>query len=391
MAYRFVCDKIQLIMETVQPDILLVNIPARLFYESDRYAVAVCGRPAPLGLYCLAAVDTDRIAVIDGTSISSLIEALAGQQTSRVFSLIFQIADNIPAGKLQTVIERIRRIFPAACLGAGSKAAEIDALFDFAFNGTGKTLILRILRGERLRGFYDSFKADMATEIGVPGSPLVESVSEIAPEKWLGGQTVEIRQPWLGFLDQSVPVVSYPGIHWLNELILWLKGSGYKGFHFRASGLQFDHLHELRSVMLNHNVNFSVSFKVENFSEFSLIGSPLKEIWIEGIDNGNGAMAVEIISKIQAHGCRAGILLDRAWVTVNEKTLLVNSADRMVVSDVSDWNFADLKYLISKFWGARKRFFVRLFSIKRAAELIMFMKTSYAVLDILFTSEKNGR
>jgi len=378
-------------METVQPDILLVNLPARLFTESDRYAVAICGRPAPLGLYCLASIDPDRISVIDGLSLSAIIDALSGQLAGQVFSLIFQIADNVPAGKLQAFIARVRKIFPAACLGVNANNSASEELFDFHFSGTGKTLILRILRGERLRGFYDSFHADLATVITVPGNPLVESVSEIAPEKWLDGQTIEIRQPWLGFLDQSGHTFSYPGVNWLNELVVWLKGSGYAGFHFRVSGLQFADLHELRSVMLNLAADFSVSFKVDDFAEISLIGAPLREIWIEGINKANAGMAIEIIKKIHSIGCRAGIFLDANWVAINEKSILVTKADRMTVSDTYDWKFADLKHLISKFWGARKRFFVRLFSIKKAAELIMFMKTSYAVLDILFTSEKNGR
>ncbi len=378
-------------MQTVQPDILLINLPARLFDEPDRYISVISGKAAPLGLYCLSAIDPQRIQVVDAASLSSIFDCLSSMLTGHVFSLLFQLPENLSSGKLRPVIEKIRRIFPAACLGAGSCNSAASELMDFTFSGTGKTLLLRILRGERLSGFYDSLNADLATLITVPEFPLVESVSEIPPEKWLGGQTIEINQPWLGFLDQAKVFSSYPGISWINELVVWLKNSGYSAFHFRASGIKSDHLHELRSVMLNLKADFAVSFRVDEAFELPVTGLPLREIWLEGIDKDNASMAAAAAEKIHSAGCLAGMLIDYSWNTISEKSLLVNSFDRMLIADIADWKFSDLKHFTGRFWGAKRRFFVRLFSIKKAAELIMFMKTAYAVLDILLTSEKNGR
>jgi hypothetical protein len=66
---------------------------------------------------------------------------------------------------------------------------------------------------------------------------------------------------------------------------------------------------------------------------------------------------------------------------------MLAAAERICLSDLPCWALSDLKRVMARFW--RRRFFSRLARLRSAGELIMFMKTSYNILDILLSSERH--
>lgn len=377
-------------MASQPTEILLLNIPFAMLNSQRDSLSRFVSRAVPLGLFCLAAIAPERIKVIDFPGLSQISEVLSSYDAQSVKAVILHLQPEASADQINTLLERFRSFFPLAAIGCGQPGEKACAAFDFAIKGTGKTAILRILRGDQLRGMLDTLADDLDSPLNVPDEQLFDSGQELASEKWFAGKTIEIFQPWLGLLEHSHEAFVYPGAAWLAAMVDWLKKSGYVFFHFCPSGLRQDNLHELRSVMLNCKARFAVSFMVDHIEHISTIGYPLQQIWLHGISLKNFSKAVELMRQIRQSDCQSCLLVDRQWLKLPEWLPLLALADRMVVGDFLDWPKDSLKHLTWKFWSYRQRFFARLIGLKSASELIVFMKTAYVVLEILFSSDKNG-
>lgn len=378
-------------MTTQQPEILLLNFSHAASGGQRNSFDRFNSRVAPLGLHCLAAIDNTRIMVVDALSLSHLVECLNGIDNGLIRAVIVSLPASCQNEIVAPLLSGLRSMFPAAVFGCAPDHEDIVANFDFVIRGTGKTAILRLLRGDRLRGYFDTVADDLLSPLPVPEETPAPVGYELETEKWLGGKTIEIFQPWLGLLDQRNEIFTYPGLLWLAAMVGWLQKSAYAAFHFSLSGLCCDNLHELRSVMLNLKARFAVSFTVEEFKHITAIGYPLQQIWLHDVCDKNAAAALEIMKQISQAGCQPCLLIDRRWLTIAEPQALLAGAERIVISDLSSWPAAGLKRLIGRFWSFRSRFFMRLFGLKKASELIVFMKTAYFVLEVLFLSENSGR
>ncbi|PKL45821.1 MAG: hypothetical protein CVV41_02120 [Candidatus Riflebacteria bacterium HGW-Riflebacteria-1] len=370
-------------MQNPDSEILLISIDAEPAGNLSTLR-SFGNRFAPLGLLCLAASAPDRIATLVGRDTAQFYDNLA--IFGKVRAIIVQF--NHPAAPEMSarLINRLRQQFPGAKIGASKQLQAHSELFDFVISGTGKTAVLRILRGETPLGYFDQPAAESFSILDVPTEPLAEGEFEIHPEKWLAGRTLEVFQPWLGLLDQSDCHSSWPGIEWLTKLLNWLKLSGYQALHFRPSGLSTEHLHELRSVMLNLEMPFAVSFNISEQLHFSRVGAPLKQIWLYHPNRENAALTLEKLAQIKAADCLPGLQLKHSDFALPAESSLINAVARIQCSDLHCWPLSDLKLVTARFW--RRRFFARLFGLRSAAELIMFMKTSYNILDILLSSER---
>lgn len=376
-------------METPSTEIILLNLNSLNADAQPRFN-RFPGRPAPLGLCCLAAVAPERIAVIDGANPQQLFDQLATIEATAVKAVICQIAAAAGTENPAGILTQVRKMFPGALLGVSTERPELPTGFDFASNGTGKAVVLRILRGDRPSGFLDTRDDDFASPLPIPQEPMTDCGYEILPEKWLFARTLEIFQPWLGLLDQSGQCRTYPGIDWFANLVSWLQRSGFAAFHLRPSGLTSENLHELRSVMLNLKARFAVSFLASDHLNIRQIGAPLQQVWLYNPTAASVADTREKLQQIRETGFQACLQIDRHWFADSETQPLIKLVERIAISDESHWSFADLKKFTARFWGSRNRFFRRLFGLKSASELVMFLKTSYMVLEIMFTSEKKA-
>ncbi len=373
-------------MQNPKSEILLISIDAEPaageYYSLRRFG----GRFAPLGLLCLAATSPDRIAVINGGHGKQLSECL--QDFSCVKAIIVQAGSNTTDKDAENTLIELRSLFPSARIGISDQEHTHCDPFDFTVNGTGRTAVLRILRGEIPTGLFACQTDEKFDTLDIPDEPLAEGDYEAHPEKWLTGRTIEVCQPWLGLLDHSKQSFSWPGIEWIAKFISWLKLSGYSAVHFRPSGLTPANLHELRSVMLNLEMPFAASFHISDNLHFTRVGAPLRQIWLYHPDPETAHTCQTLLSQIRTANCLPGLQLNRSSFGIASESELIAAAERICLCDLHCWALSDLKRVMARFW--RRRFFGRLAGLRSAAELIMFMKTSYNILDILLSPERPG-
>ncbi len=375
-------------MQTPNNEIILLNLPA------DCNATRPCynrfpGRPAPLGLFCLAATAPQQILVVEAQNSPAMIDALTG--LTGVRAVICQASDKADPERLQQFGSRIRATLPGVMLGINTENSETPAGFDFSVKGTGKAIVLRILRGDRPSGFVDCSCEDAASPLTVPEDPFFDCGYEILPEKWLYASTLEIAQPWLGLQDRSITRRTWPGLDWVAGLISWLKKSGFAAFHFCPSGLTADDLHELRSLMLNQKARFAVSFTADASVNIRQIGWPLLQVWLYQTGEIPLATLEHHLQHIHDAGFLAGLQIDRTWTAIDGSASLLSQIDRLAFSDESCWPFSELRRVTARYWSGKNRFIRRLFSIRSASELVMFMKTTYMILETVFSADDKGR
>lgn len=376
-------------MQTTAPEILLMRLPADcdvVWPSYNRFP----GRNAPLGLLCLAAVEPHRISAVDATTSQGLIDCLASYPSESIKAVILQRSDKTDQEKARAFSQRVRELLPRASVGVNAEKAEVPAWADFAVDGTGKSAILRILRGDRLAGFIDHRHDDDLSPLPVPEEPFIDCGYDIHPEKWLAGTTLEICQPWQGLHDLSFSRRSWPGLDWVSRLVAWLKASGIAAFHFRPSGLNCDDLHELRSLLLNQKVRFAVSFAADDDINIRQIGWPLQQVWLYYPTRNSSGSIREQLQHIHDAGFQTGLQVNSAWLNCQGHSSIIGLVDRLAIIDDGFWPAGELRHLVVRYWGGKNRFFRRLFSLRNASELVMFMKTSYFLLETLFSSEEEG-
>jgi hypothetical protein len=371
-------------MQKTHSEILLISIeaePASQLHGLRRFG----GRFAPLGLYCLAATAPDRIATLTGNDTTQFYDSLSAFNADAVRAIILQFVSFTAADTLRRIIARLRQQFPQARIGGCTHQQAHSELFDFAVCGTGKTSVLRILRGETPTGLFDQQTEGRLSQLAVPAELLVDGAYESHPEKWLAGRTIEVFQPWLGLLDRSGEHSTWPGLEWVSQLMNWLKQSGFQAVHLHPGGLTTERLHELRSVMLNLDMPFAASFKLNEHLQFSKVGAPLRQIWLYQSEPENHGITLEKLAQIRAADCQPCLQLNHDCFDIAADTSPLAAAERISIGDEYCWTLFELQKVTARFW--RRRFFTRLLGIRCAAELIMFMKTSYNVLEILLSSE----
>lgn len=372
-------------MQNPKSEILLISIQAELAgkYHSLRH---FGGRFAPLGLFCLASAAPGRIAVVTADDTNQMLESI--REFSSVRAIIIQ-SDDVKTSTLQEKsAAMLRNHFPETRIGISSPVPKHREAFDFTVSGTGKTAVLRILRGELPAGLFASQNDTELDNLDIPLKPLSEGEYEASPEKWLAGRTIEVFQPWLGLLDRSDQHFSWPGIDWTAKFVNWLKLSGYAAIHFRPSGLTSANLHELRSIMLNLDMPFAASFNLSDELHFTRVGNPLRQIWLYHPGPETAQTCLEKLARIESADCLPGLQLNHHSIGIAAETEMLAAAKRICLGDLHCWPIPDLKRVVAKFW--RRRFFARLFGLRSAAELIMFMKTSYNILEILLSSERHS-
>ncbi len=385
---RYHCHTV-FIMQTTGPEILLMKLPA------DCNVVWPCynrfpGRNAPLGLLCLAAVEPQRIATLDAVTSHGLIDCLASYSAESIRAVILQRSDKTDPEKARAFSQRVRELLPSASVGVNAEKCEVPAWADFAVDGTGKSALLRILRGDRLTGFIDHRHDDDLSPLPVPEETFIDCGYDIHPEKWLAGTTLEICQPWQGLHDMSTTRRTWPGLDWVSRLVAWLKLSGIAAFHFRPSGLNCDDLHELRSLLLNQKARFAVSFVAADEINIRQIGWPLQQVWLYYPNRTSADRMREHLQHIHDAGFQTGVQVDSAWLSCHGYGAMTALVDRLAIIDDGLWPVGEIRRLMARYWGGKNRFFRRLFSLRNASELVMFMKTSYFLLETLFSSDEEG-
>jgi hypothetical protein len=373
-------------------EILLVNSAAAKITGSE---VVVRSKIyyAPLGLYCLQAIAPDRISLIDLQNSLQVEDFLANIIPEKIKTVILRFTATQSIDDAHKLIKKFRSVFKNSQIGVSGEVepAAVKGA-DFYIYGTGQTILLKALRGERIYGLQQSIEEDLELEMPVPDRAFKDRYNFNAePEKIIREKTIEVFQPWLGLLEYSNKLEQYPGPEWFAALAKWLKKSGFKEFHFRPSGITPKQLHELRSLMLSSECVFAASFKETHYSSFKggCAGYPLAQVWFyqPGIFSSNSD-CLSCCRLLRQQKISIGFALSQKSLELQDLPEILKLADRMSVVDIKNWKIKKLKKIFYWFWAANHRFFKRLFTVKTAAELIGFMKTAAIVLDVLFSKER---
>ena len=130
-------------------------------------------RSAPIGLYCLKAIDKERIGLID-VPVSQIKDMLAFYKSSPVKTVICRLAEEPDNEEVKSLIDSIHEIYPNSRLGCSFVKSDVTKNFDFVIYGTGKSCILRILRGDELSGYCDQLDNDKNAPLDIPDEPLID-------------------------------------------------------------------------------------------------------------------------------------------------------------------------------------------------------------------------
>ena len=376
-------------METGKIEILLIELAGASIKNklSWRHSVS---RQAPLGLYCLRALSPQRISIID-VPVNQVPDMLSIYSESPLRAVICRLPEDPDTEKIKNIMLAIRKAYPKAKIACNYVTEDIIKEFDFVINGTGKTSVLRILRGDVLVGYCDDMKNDMISLVDVPTEPLVNVGYDLLPEKWLSVHDIEVFQPWLGLTEFSSTLFAYPGLEIMTRLLNWLKASDFDAIHFNPNKWTVDDINRLRTVILKLNLTISISFLSIDFVRYSDILAPIKSVWLHNPQASRMDEVVQKLKEIREAGFEASLQIDHSWFGSGTTLAACRYIDHLVISDEYNWNNIELKKFTQRFWGAKSRFFRRLFGLRTAAELIVFMKNSYALLDTLFLPDEGGR
>ena len=376
-------------METGKIEILLIELAGASIKNklSWRHSLS---RSAPLGLYCLKALSPERISVID-VPANQITDMLSVYSEAPLKAVICRLPEEPDIEKIKNILAAVREAYPNAKIACNYITEDIVKEFDFVINGTGKTSILRILRGDILMGYCDDMKNDMVSFVEAPTEHLIDVGYNILPEKWLSVHNIEVFQPWMGLTEFSSTLFTYPGLEIMTGLLNWLKDSGFDAIHFNPNKWAVEDINRLRATVLKLKLTISISFLSIDFVKYSEILVPLKSIWLHNPQASRIDEVTQKLKEIREAGFEASLQIDYSWFGGGTTLAACRYIDHLVINDEYKWNNIELKKFTQRFWGAKSRFFRRLFGLRTAAELIIFMKNSYAMLDTLFLPDEGGR
>jgi hypothetical protein len=346
-------------------------------------------RSAPIGLYCLKAMDKERIALID-VPVPQINDMLTVYKSSPVKTVICRLAEEPDIETVKPIIAAIRETYSNSRLGCNFVKSDVTKEFDFVIYGTGKSSILRILRGDELSGYCDQLNNDKTAPLDIPEESLIDVGYNLLPEKWLSVHNLEVWQPWQGLLEFSTSLFTYPGTDWMTKLLVWLTKSGFDAFHFTPSNWTVDEINRLRALFQNLKIQVSLSFLSKDEVRYSEILFPVKRIWLYDPQAIDGEEVVKKLKEIRNAGFEACLQINHGWFGGGITLPVCKYIDHLIIRDDYLWTNAEHKRFMQRFWGTKNRFFRRLFGLRTASELVNFMKTSYALIDLLFLPEEKG-
>ena len=123
---------------------------------------------------------------------------------------------------------------------------------------------------------------------------------------------------------------------------------------------------------------------------YSDILFPLKRIWLYNPQAPKAEEVANKLKEIRNAGFEACLQVNHEWFCGGITLPVCKYIDHLVINDEYLWTNAEHKRFMQRFWGTKNRFLKRLFGLRTASDLINFMKSSYALIDILFLPEDKG-
>lgn len=373
-------------MITDNTKILIINIIPNLKEQTGSHW-RVSGHILPLGLFNIAAVypnNTDIIS-IEIDKLSTLIEE---KETKSYNFILIKFTSDKDKNKLSKLTMKLKNYSPnlTTCI-VGNCATSIKN-FDITCFGTGLVLLKDILNHIHIpKGFINTLEEDIK-HMPIPISDFeninyLPAISNI--EKSLSKRTIEINQPWQGFLDTIyISELLEVRQNWLNKIFLKLIDRGFSGFHINLKHWDFDLIDQINTFCMASNTEFSIYCKSHNlYKIMKFKGSKLKRIWLS-----YDKSIKDLILKINQANIEVGLELETTSNIDKQDIKIINCADRYCFKSQCIPNQRTLRLITYHFWSHKSRFVKRLFQMSTMSELIDFIKLSYTIIDILLINKE---
>lgn len=370
-----------------EPTLLLIHTASRAQVRCGCLARGA-GRPAPLGLSCLAASLPGRAVLLDlqeRLPEPADIPASGAQPFAAVVVAAAFAWQGIDAELMRN---RLRELFPRARLVLGGpRAAELGAGWDAAIRGTGRVACEWLLKDPfGMNGPIDTLEADLRTPLAVPAAPLGHDVGyAAAAEKSVFLPAVSLHQPWLGLLDRSGEAAGSPTRGDLSDLLHWLKRSGYESISLETPNLPGSRANQLLEIGSEQGVLLSLPFdRPEDLVAARFQGTPnLLRIWLRP-PSGHPVDAkpfLEAGEKLLSAGISLGVRLPVDMLPEDAAPFLA-MADDVSIEHPAAWQLPLLRSHLMNFYRHRGRFWRNLLRIRSGHDLVRMLRGMYGILDL---------
>jgi|GEM_PF-1922124 len=346
------------------------------------------GRPAPLGLACLATSFPGRVTLLDLQEKLPEAGDIPASGATPFAAAIVAAAAGWQTIDAKMMLERLRQLLPSSrfILG-GPRAAALGADWDATLHGTGRTACEWILKDPNgISGPANTLEADLRIPLGVPATRLGENHGySAAAEKAGGAPTISVHQPWLGLLDRSPESAGAPTRGDLSDLFQWLHVSGYSCISIETPGLSGDRANQMIELASEHGMTLSLRFdRPEDVITARLRATTaLLRVWLHPSRETSATPAafMTAVSKLQSEGISIGIRLPVDMLPDDVSPLLA-TADELSTDHPSAWQQGLLRSHLLDFYWRRGRFWKNLWRLRSGHDLVRWLRGMYGILDL---------
>jgi len=370
-----------------EPTLLLIHTASRAQVRCGCLARGA-GRPAPLGLSCLAASFPGRAVLLDlqeKLPESADIPASGAQPFAAVIVAAAFAWQRIDAELMRN---RLRELFPRARLVLGGpRAAEVGTGWDVTLRGTGRVACEWLLKDPcGMNGPIDTLEADLRTPLSVPSAPLGQDAGyAAAAEKASYLPAVSFHQPWLGLLDRCGESAGSPTRGDLADLFQWLKKSGFGNISLETPGLSGSRANQVIEIASEQGLLLSLPFdRPEDLVAARLRSFPaLLRIWLRPPSGATNVIRpfVDAADDLRSKGISVGIRLPVDMLPEDAAPLLA-VADDISVEHPAAWQQSLLKSLLMAFYRHHGRLWRNLLKIRSGHDLVRTLRGMYGILDL---------
>lgn len=358
-------------------EILLVNVRVKKEHQKADWT------EPPLGLYCLQSIAPEKIGVADIQHNHEIISRYKSDYPN--IRVIIVKPDIYQESSLELLLTKIKKLWPGVLTGIASpKNSRSLTNADFYVRSTGRSALIRILRGENPSGLEMETEAKQLELLPTPVSDIEsEFTYETCLEKSLGEQTIDIYRPWLGFMEKTNAPASDPGSVWLNSMISWLTKNGYRCFHFYP--LSIDSLELIKCLSRVQKVKIAIGFNISDLDTDWLIHlKNVEQLWLYHPQCKDASQALKKLHSAKKCGSKACLELNSALDDINNdlKCALLRMPDRISFCRESDWKQETVRKVYKSHWTF-SNFCRSLLNIRNLGELIVFIKLFNEALNTL--------
>ncbi|MBF0500554.1 MAG: hypothetical protein HQM09_10515 [Candidatus Riflebacteria bacterium] len=349
------------------------------------------GQTAPIGLAMLQAFAPDQIDLVDLQEQIPDVESLGSSTASDISACIVQAPQSWDEDKARIYGERLRILFPKALLVLGGRTDFFSLpSWDHTILGTGRVMIETLLSGTIPASRHmNTFSEDITRPLSVPEISLFDEIGyRSSVEKFDEPHAISVYRPWLGLLDRSrVNHPWLPPANTLENVLMWLKQSGFYAISFEGTGIRAEHLPQLAESLHRKGLVGAAAF--DEATEVALVplplGNSLRRLWLrpspwELPPDGIAANLARLKDDRITIGLRLHPRHAQSWL----QSRAAEHFDRISFEDPGSWPKILLRRSLLSFYGRHNRFFSLLWGIRSAHDLICFLRGSYGLFEVLF-------